>query len=475
MTGRLNVSGLEPASEVVVRDHALRVVSAAPGALDATVQPGIYRVDVWVPGMTDISLVAVRDNERVEHDPSGLAADSVVPVAGIRTASNHHARFAAQVAAELQHTAAGAGDDAGWLFLFTRSRGAPRFAMPLVSVLDLTGTELFRLDQHGQVDAVHGCAGLSVGLHPGYYVLRHTVPGRGARGQVVRVAAGYQTQVFAPWAEDHVDLAAAVICMPPLGTGFDPADRDRYLLAEQAVRALTTGRAGPEPDHQDPLMTMMDDAVRILAGRPSALVDTTALNWTDPVLLQSGLMSLPGPLVAGPPVLDAVVALVSEQADRYQSSAATWPDGLRTASTSGSVWARWDLDAAPLAPAAASAARLHVVPDTWTRPRLRIKLAADAAGLALAAADTLIVSFGRGQHINVLIWGDDDPADAPPRAEVGVRIGARALIYQRSGEPMRYGGEPLPARATAAVPMTVSQGENLLAHLAQQLRFGQED
>jgi hypothetical protein len=481
MSGVLSVHGPEPASEIVVRDHALRVVRAAPGALEAELPPGIYRVDVWVPGTTDIGLVAVGDGQNVTHERRELTADSVVPITGIRTASERQASLAGEVAARSLHTLTRPGDDVGRLLLFVRSPGSPRFTAPGVSILGLAGNLLLTLDEHGRADALHGCAGLSADLPPGHYVLRHTVPGRGTRAQVVRVAARYETQVFAPWAEDHVNLAAAVICMPPLGTGFRPTDRARYLRAEYAVRALTTGRPGPAPDQQDPLLTMMDAAARTLAGLGEA--ETAGLRWPDLELLHGRAALVGWEPHEGPPVLDAAVEFMLQLPIR-DWPAASWPTGLWTASTIGSVWARWDLDAVPLAAAApastAGSAGTPPAPGTRSRPGgpatpLRMEVLSDPRRFALAAAETLTVSLGRGRHIDVALRAQDDPADVPPRAEIGVRIGIVAKIYQRTGEPVWYHGEPLPTEATDAVEMTVREGENLLAHLMEQLRLGQED
>ena len=479
-SGVLSVHGSEPASEVVVRDHALRVVTAAPGALEVELPPGIYRVDVWVPGTTDVGLVAVGEGQNVTHERQELIADSVVPITGIRTASEPHASLAGEIAARPLHTLTRTGDDSGRLLLFARSPGSPRFTAPGVSILGLVGNLLLTLDEHGSVDPLHGFAGLSVDLPPGHYVLRHTVPGRRTRAQVVRVAAGYETQVFARWAEDHVDLAAAVICMPPLGTGFDPADRARYLRAEYTARALTTGRPGPAPDQQDPLLTMMDAAAHALTGRGEA--ETAGLHWTDLELLHGRMAPTRREPHEGPPVLDAAVESSLQLPN--QDWTGSWPAGLRTASTTGSVWARWDLDAAPLVAAASAvtAGSSGMLPGSGTRVRsqrpatpLRLEMLGDPGRFALAAAETPTISFGRGRHIDVALWAQEDPADAPPRAEIGVRIGVVARIYQRAGEPVWYHGQRLPTAATDAVEMTVREGENLLDHLMGQLRLGQED
>src|SRR5205807_838203 len=111
MPGLLSIFGPAPASEIVVRDHALRVVSSAPGVLQAEVPPGIYRVDVWIPGTTDVGLVAVRDGEHLTHERRELVADSVVPITGIRSASERHASFARAVAARPLHALTRAGDE----------------------------------------------------------------------------------------------------------------------------------------------------------------------------------------------------------------------------------------------------------------------------------------------------------------------------------------------------------------------------
>src|SRR5689334_3787508 len=483
MSGLLSILGPESASEAVVRDHALRVVFAAPSPVEIELPPGIYRVDVWAPGVTDVELVAVRDGERVTHDRRELVADSAVPVIGIQTANERHANFATEVAAQPQHTLTGASDDTGRLLLFARSPGSPRFDVPPVSILDLSGRVLFGLHQDGRVDERYGCAGLSADLPSGHYVLCHTVPEQGTRAQVVRVVAQFETQVFAQWAEDQIDLAAAVICMPPFGTGFDPTDQVRYFRAEYASRALTTGRAGPAPDHQDPLITMMDSAARALASEVGPIIEAAGLHWTDLELLQrgrAGIQRWQPP--EDPPVLDAAVPFLPEF-PALDSLSAKWATGLLTASTGGSVWARWDLDAAPLLSLAPpeSAAGPSVQPDAAVPSQagrvtqLRIGVLSTQSRVALAAAEVPTVSFGHGRHVDIGVWERDDPPDVPPRAEVRVRIGVAARIYQKQGDAVWYGRTRLPRTASDAMEMTVREGENLLTQLAQQLRLGPED
>jgi hypothetical protein len=488
MSGRLSVRGPEPASEIVVRDDALRVVFAAPSDVTVEVPPGIYRVDVWVPGTTDVGLVAIRDGQDVTHDRRHLVADSVIPLTGVRTANEQHSALAQQVVAEPLHRLTGPDDPAGRLLLFTRSAGAPRFAAPQISILDLPGRSLLTLHEDGRVDGRHGCAGISADLPPGHYILSHRVPELGNRAQLVRVLANYETQIFAPWAEDHVDLAAAVISMPPLGAGFDPADQVRYLGAEHAAHALATGRPGAELDNPDPLVIMMTEATRLLDNPGDAQpAGPLARLWTDLEVLQYlGAGDQRGLSVQGPPILDAAVARLSELPDLDRLGAA-WPAGLLSASTSGSVWARWDLDAVPVAagaePAPTATGTTSAAPPTSAaevRPsqrlsRLRVAVPGRPDRQALAAAEAPTISFGRGQQIDVAVWAPDDQPSEPPRAEIRVRIGLRARIYQRRGEPVWYQGTQLPRTATDAVDMTVNEGENLVAHLAQMLRFGPED
>ncbi len=460
-TGVLAVSGTGSVCEIVVRDDDLRVVGSGRAELEIELDAGIYRVEVWVPGTTDVSLVAVRGRTVARHARTDLVPDSVVPLAGIGSANATHAALAAEVAAGSD----GATADAGRLLLVARSGGAPRFVPPRVAVLDLRGEVVATTGSACRVDARHGCAGMGLDLAPGYYVMRHDVPGRGARGQVVRVLAGHETQVFAPWAEDHVDLAAAVVCMPPLGTGFDAADTTRYLRAEQAVRSLSTGRALPGPG-DDPLLAMVDTVV---GGR----ADTGDVRWADVDVL-AAVDPHGEPAAAGPPVLAAALPrLAARFSDvKYPEN---WPAGLLTAPTVGSVWARWDLDEAPL-PAGARPLPVPRRPVDEepaasvqpARPRLAVLGASSAT---LAAAPTVVVDFASGRHVDVGLWRDDDPEGAPPRSEVRVRLGARARIYRTAGAAVRYGDTPLPDSPTDAVPMAVEADEVLVEHLAGHVRW----
>ena len=185
-----------PFCDIVVRDRDRQVVAAGTFIVRSELEPGIYQVAVWVPGARRSDSLR---SMRASTSPSGTSNWSrtrFVPLSDIRTANGRHSELARDLAATPQHTIGPRPD--GRLLLFTRTDGVPRFRTPDLVLANEGGAGLLQFATDGTVDLPNGCAGLSVDLPSGNYLLIQQVPGLGPRAQVLWVAPGRETQVFFP-------------------------------------------------------------------------------------------------------------------------------------------------------------------------------------------------------------------------------------------------------------------------------------
>lgn len=491
--GTIEVVGPSPICDIVVRDNDRRVVAAGAHHVTSALVPGIYEADVWIPGARGQQLVAVYEGTHVTVENFRLTPNSVVPLLGIQTSNDDHAALASELAAMPQHSLGFHPD--GRLLLFTRTSGSPRFRPPDITLLDEAGSMLLRLDADGRVDLLNGCAGLSADLPAGNYLLAQDVPGLGPRAQMLWVAHGLETQVFLPWGDYFSDLGQAVLCMPPLGTGFEPENVERYYRAEAAVHRIVTGRrsetAEAVADGRDPI-TVLADAYASWGDGPAGRAELAdRLLELLPTSVDAHLLALLSREYGGQgralarlsslPLFAAGLDLLWRLQPAERAAVVHgWAAQAISASTTGSVWTRWDLgrfprgqgipDSRHIAPAATVSD--SEVPGTWpTRVQAR---QLTRASHALAAASSIQVIRGVGRHYDIGIWAVGDPPEQPPRTEIRVRVGVRVQAYLRRGENLWYGAHILPQGQSSAIELQVADGEDLIAHLERQLRLGEQ-
>ena len=492
--GTIEVSGPSPFCDIVVRDRDRQVVAAGTFIVRSELEPGIYQVAVWVPGAREERLVAVYESQHVTVRNFELVPDSVVPLSDIRTANGRHSELARDLAATPQHTIGPRPD--GRLLLFTRTDGVPRFRTPDLVLANEGGAGLLQFATDGTVDLPNGCAGLSVDLPSGNYLLIQQVPGLGPRAQVLWVAPGRETQVFFPWQDHIADVGQAMICMPPLGTGFEPGAGERYYRVEAAIHRLVSGRhrATAEQDtdgdpvvalasaytYASPRLTVTERArsISLLLDGLQGSADAWLLQALTETSGQAGRRTV---RLSSAPLFAAGFDLLWDLSPGERAGLTDeWLAGAVSASTTGSVWARWDLDLYPLGVRLGDEQRhslsssLPVTPAPGTQStRVSVRQLLPES-VTLAASSSILVERGIGRHFDLGVWMLGDPPDHPPRAEIRVRVGVRIQAYLRQGQELWYGTDRVPRTPARPLELQIADGENLVANLELRLNLGEE-
>jgi hypothetical protein len=259
--GVVDVVVLAPmaATEIAVVDANLQTVASGPGYVRAQLRPGIYKITYRAGAAMTESFQLVRPGSDPIHVAGpDLPFPSAAPLAGIGTIREYH-----QAAAAQWSRPPGRPFGASSLFVFVRDFTPPGFTPPTSTESPAAGLRLYDdagnlvhdLGEASNVRAQPGedpCAGRAFALPPGAYRLQVDAGPLGPLQQLVWVADGWQTQVFAMRRAYEVrgagvlraDLANASIMMRE--GGFSATD-DHGRLADLARIGLANRRAVLSP------------------------------------------------------------------------------------------------------------------------------------------------------------------------------------------------------------------------------------
>ncbi len=369
---RLFVQGPYDYTDLSVLTLPLREVASGVGSVSVDVEPGIYRVTARVPGAVDERFVTVPETGETRVTDLLLDMDSPAPLYGARTHLEYHESLTRAASATVDVRVPGKSHP-GELFIVVRTDGIPGPALPDVRVQTAEGTQIARLDRPGEYSRLSkGLITLSIQLPPGTYQLTHEVTGQGRRGQAVYVAAGWQTQVFAPWDHDQAALPRALVSMVRLGLGFNP-DNSEYNYINAALDGLAYGRVVLSDYEESSLLNAkFTDPILGLIGAYGYMLRGSVERSRLRVIIQNLLKLLPESpdaqvlariaceryeiainadlySISSPPMFSLGAQWLIEQAakDDWLIPASSWLARIILTRTSGSVWTRWDLDADP--------------------------------------------------------------------------------------------------------------------------------
>jgi hypothetical protein len=361
------VYGPSELSEIRVFDTGLREVAMKSESVSVDLSPGIYRVQVRMPGDTTERLVLVEPGESTLVQNIEFRADSPAPIHQAKTHHEFQEGPAYQLSRQVMRTV-GNGPHAR-LFVFVRTEGGAGARPPRMTLRDPKGQELAKLPEVGEVNIQGGWAALTVDLPTGTYVLEQELPGLGLRGQAVFAERGWETQVFVPW-DEPPDLAGASVFMKRYGVGFQPGDWE-YLKTAAALDGLADGRLRLHPSDMDlflhgkfenPMLGLIGAYALVLQGK----VDWNRLSIVarnlrrllphSPDVAVIRLLShargeWPPPRPEGgwpsfkdPPMfevgMDALIAMATEAAELIDPGSRV--ARIAPVMTSGSAWTRWE-------------------------------------------------------------------------------------------------------------------------------------
>ncbi|MCZ6890437.1 MAG: hypothetical protein O7H39_18255 [Gammaproteobacteria bacterium] len=245
-SARLAISAADNATEIFLIDANLRRIASGLGQLEASVNPGIYKVRFRSGASQHDQLVEVsRPGERVTVQGPPVLFRTAAPIDATLTTHEYQSGPAAEVSKRI-HLNVGTG---GGLFVFVREEDEDQaFLASGLTVHALDGTELAALEA-GETDIQARWGALNLGLDPGTYSIRVVSGRRGSYEIFATVSRGWQTQVFLLmdefWSEREPfrapSLRSASVLMSRQGQGFDPYS-DNVRLAELARHGLAQGR-----------------------------------------------------------------------------------------------------------------------------------------------------------------------------------------------------------------------------------------
>lgn len=239
-----------PACEVIVLDGKFAPVAFGVGKAEVRLPPGFYKVRYKI-GRT------VTDSDVIELEPGSAPYVVPIPKLTVRTArptgdaATGSAGFASRLSRQVDKQI-GSGAE---LFVFVRDDSdQPSCPTPTgLALFDWNGALIADLaDAHGE----DKCAGCTLALNPGSYLLRLNQSDGSPLEQCIHVSEGWQTQVFLeslrtdPTSPPEIDLSDAAILMGPLGAGFNPDD-NALLWADSARHALANSRNSAPVDRMN--------------------------------------------------------------------------------------------------------------------------------------------------------------------------------------------------------------------------------
>ena len=189
----LDIRAADQGTEIFVIDSSLKRIGKGLGHLEASVEPGVYKVRFRSGASIQDKLVeAVASDEPVPIQGEPVHFASAVPLEATRTTHEYHQGPAGVQSQEL-HRRIGSQ---GRLFLFVREVEEDQaWQLPGVSVHRLDKTGIASLDD-GEENPDERWAALSIELDPGTYGIRVDSKHLGQYEIFVTVSKFWQTQVF---------------------------------------------------------------------------------------------------------------------------------------------------------------------------------------------------------------------------------------------------------------------------------------
>jgi hypothetical protein len=276
----LRVRTADRESEIYVVDGHFELAARGKGSVESfQLDPGIYKVKVRSGFEAQEAHVVLRPGEKeVEKTFAAIEFASPAPLDHTSKSHDFHVDAAQRESREV-HVHAGRGSS---IFVFarewtgpTRTSGAPAVTGNPAAGLTLLRTDGALVADLGAEAALTAdwdpCAGCSIALDPGEYLLRLKLPSGETLEQTVVASRGWQTQLFLLLREygtgpqgaldggetkRMADLVSSSILLAPLGLGFT-AD-------SQELRQLELARLGLANER----LVLPDDAVNeLLAGK----------------------------------------------------------------------------------------------------------------------------------------------------------------------------------------------------------------
>jgi hypothetical protein len=334
------------------------------------------------------------------------------------------------------------------------------------------------------------------------YLLAQHSAGHGLRAQPIVLAPDMENHTFAMWDSPSPDLATATTSFVPIGTGFDPAADEHYARSETVIDGLARLRplspAGVPDGGDDPMAQLASgyrllidsdhdgDAVERIAARVEGWAPADAAVMRSALLRRSDSVPRGGPAIDVPPLFSFGSDLLSEsRADRGAAPRINAHVlGVLNRGTDGSVWSRWRLTRAAEPSLPDDLLRTQrpddrdhdAVPVASGERNVDVVAVGDDQEFALAAAGPPIAADPAGRHIDLAIWARGGK-DTRPVAEIRIRQGAQFVLYQRSGDVrLRYTptNQALPSNPRDGLVMTIKSGQDIIAHVRDNVRIDRE-
>jgi hypothetical protein len=200
----LTVTAGDEGTELFVVDGDMRLRGRGRAVLDVTLPPGVYSVRAAAGGETAEQMVVLRPGGPQQLSFPQLRFASPAPLEETATCHEYHAEFAEQESRTIC-AKPGAGS---WVFLMARmwrpsDRPVADRSNPAAGVIlrTLDGQEVFdfsraRFEDYANFPDKDPCAGGTVAVNPGLYLLERPSAGGQRLTQTISAVPAWQTQVF---------------------------------------------------------------------------------------------------------------------------------------------------------------------------------------------------------------------------------------------------------------------------------------
>jgi hypothetical protein len=264
-------------AEVFLSDHEFALVARGVGSLEATVEPGVYKVKAKLGDARVERLVVLNEDETID-----LSAElrPVTPAPLEDTARTHHSQAA--LAVDESSTIDVHAGKGAQVFLLAR-RWTPDPARMEAGGQGLCNMSLHSLEGEKIADLLDektpsepqedAAAGFTVTVDPALYLLRWSDPFGATAEQVVTALAGWQTQAFL--LEEEVEGApnphelSVLMSQHPFSYS-DPslqiAEEARTALAEERRVATSFISASLFGDFGNPMLGLFGAHLMLIAG-----------------------------------------------------------------------------------------------------------------------------------------------------------------------------------------------------------------
>jgi len=282
-----------PTAAVSIFDSDSRLVVQGGGSVNVVLTPGLYKVRYSTGTDTFEQIFEASPAENPTH--LALPQLTTPRAATVATAPDVLGNIEAMAVTLSKQPGLPHGTGSGcFIFAMDLPATGPNPALSTAPSHPAAGLKLLTFDgtiiaDFGSVAPQNGCAGMTIDLDPGSYLLRLEQPGQDALEQTIVTCSGWQTQVLLPLQLTSTrstmrvpNLENATILMSVLGSGLNP-DPTRNDSVDMARRWLA--RREPVAPVAE-LRQAVNDANVLRQGAPGqeALRSMLREKFTNPML-----------------------------------------------------------------------------------------------------------------------------------------------------------------------------------------------